>query len=254
MNEREVVRLYTKENKSTYQISKMFDTYANKVRRILIKNGVEIKTKSEAQKNALETGAATIPTSGRERTPEERLSIGKAMKKHWKDMSKSEQKRRSELSKELWENMSDEEKVEMRRLAHEAMREAGKNGSKFENWLYEELTGSGFKVEFHKTDLLPNQKLEIDMYLPALKAIIEVDGPSHFQAIWGEEKLKKQQKADQVKEGLVLSRGFAVIRVITTGDSVGYTDSVLIRDKVVQLLNNIETSFPKKKKLIEIKL
>lgn len=254
MNEKEMVRLYNEENMSTYQIAKMYDTYANKVRRILIKHGVEIKSKSEAQKNALETGAASIPTEGRDRTPEERLSIAKTMKKRWSDMTKTEKERRSEHSKAQWERMSMEEREEMRRLAHEAMREAGKNGSKFENWLYEELTAAGFVVEFHKTDLIADEKLEIDMYIPALKAIIEVDGPSHFRSIWGEEKLLKQQKADQRKEGLVLSRGYVVMRVITTCDSVGYADSVMVRDKVVQTLNNIETSFPKKKKLIEIKL
>jgi very-short-patch-repair endonuclease len=254
MNELEIVRLYNDENKSTYQIAKIHNTYPNKIRRILVKHGVEIKSKSEAQKNALETGAASIPTKGVERTPEERLLIGKAMKKHWLDMPKGERKRRSELSKAQWDQMSAEEQIEMRRLAHEAMREAGKEGSKFEKWLYQELTDAGFVVEFHKTDLLANDKLEIDMYLPELKAIIEVDGPSHFKSIWGEEKLRKQQKADQNKEGLVLSRGYVVIRVITTGDSVGYTDRIIIRDKVVQLLNNIETSFPKNKKLIEIKL
>lgn len=254
MNEKEIVKLYVNDNKSTYEIAKMHNTYPNKIRRILIKNGVNIKTKSEAQKNALETGTASIPTEGRDRTPEERLLIGKAMKKVWSEMTDEEKERRSELSKAQWDDMSEVSKVEMRRLAHEAMREAGKNGSKFENWLYEELTDHGFVVEFHKTDLLPHEKLEIDMYIPSLKAIIEVDGPSHFKAIWGEEKLLKQQKADQIKEGLVLSRGYAVIRVITTGDSVGYTDSVIMRDKVLEVLNNIKTSFPKDKKLIEIKL
>ena len=254
MNELEIVRLYSEENKSTYAIAKMHNTYANKIRRILTKHGVEIKSKSEAQKNALKSGAASVPTKGRERTPEERILIGKAMKKHWSDMTKSERKRRRELSKVQWDNMTKAEQEEMRRLAHEAMREAGKNGSKFENELYEDLTEAGFIVEFHKKDLIPDEKLEIDMYIPALRAIIEVDGPSHFRAIWGEEKLQKQQQADQKKEGLVLSKGFVVIRVITTGDSVGYTDRIMVRDRVIQLLNNVETSFPKKKKLIEIKL
>ena len=170
MKETEVVKLYTEQNLSTYQIAKKLETYPNKIRRILIKHGVEIKNKSEAQKNALETGSASIPTEGRERTPEERILIGKAMKKHWSDMSKSEKTRRSELSKVQWDEMSEEDKVEMRRLAHEAMREAGKNGSKFEKYLYNELTIAGFIVEFHKTDLIPSEKLEIDMYIPELKA------------------------------------------------------------------------------------
>ena len=39
MNDNKIVDMYKNQNKSTYEIAKEFDTYPNKIRRILIKNG-----------------------------------------------------------------------------------------------------------------------------------------------------------------------------------------------------------------------
>ena len=50
MNEKEIVSQYTDNNKSTYDLANMYNTYPNKIRRILVKHGVQLKTKSEAQK------------------------------------------------------------------------------------------------------------------------------------------------------------------------------------------------------------
>jgi len=254
MNETEIVKLYTKQNQSTYQIAKAYNTYPNKIRRILVKHGVNIKSKSEAQKNALKSGAAKIPTEGRNRSPEERLSIGKAMKKHWSTMSDEERNRRSELSRRQWEQMSAQEQEDMRKAAHEAMREAGKNGSKFERYLYEELVKAGFNVEFHVKDFLAHKNLEIDMFIPSLKAIIEVDGPSHFLPIWGEERLQKQIHSDTHKKGLILSKSeYVIIRLKTSSDYVCYSDSIRGRDLIIDLLNQIKQQVPDQR-LIEIEL
>jgi DNA-directed RNA polymerase specialized sigma subunit len=61
MNEKKIIDLYTKDQKSTYEIAEILNTYPNKVRRILVKNGVELKSKSEAQRNAINNGTAIIP-------------------------------------------------------------------------------------------------------------------------------------------------------------------------------------------------
>ena len=39
MNENKIIDMYENQNRSTYEIAKEFDTYPNKIRRILIKNG-----------------------------------------------------------------------------------------------------------------------------------------------------------------------------------------------------------------------
>jgi intein-encoded DNA endonuclease-like protein len=80
LNEKEVIDLYN-EGVSTYQIAKDLNTYPNKIRRILHKNGIELKTRSEAQKNAIDKGLVNLPTKGKQRSKEEKIKISFGMKK-----------------------------------------------------------------------------------------------------------------------------------------------------------------------------
>jgi len=124
-----------------------------------------------------------------------------------------------------------------------------------EKFLLEELTDRGYRVEFHKKNLIPNENLEIDLYIPSLKTIIEIDGPSHFLPIWGEEKLQKQIKADDQKTGLILSKGFAIIRVKNMLDFVSLASKEKMVVSVTEQLQNIDKKFPaKSKRFIEIEL
>jgi very-short-patch-repair endonuclease len=255
MNETEIVSLYVKEQKSTYEIASMHNTYANKIRRILIKHGVELKTKSEAQKNAITNGTAKIPTEGKQRSEEDKLKISKSLKKSWDNLPQKEYDKRVKASKTRWESMSLADKTKMQEAAVKAIQVAGKEGSKLEKFLYTELTKEGFVVEFHKTNLIANTNLEIDMYVPAAKAIIEIDGPSHFEPIWGEEKLQKQIKADEHKTGLILSKGLAIIRIKNLSDSVCLIDKQNLKTRIVALLRQFENQFPEKdKRFVEIEI
>ena len=170
-------------------------------------------------------------------------------------MDEKTYKEKIKQSKSRWQEMSETEKEKMQSAAIKAIQIAGKEGSKLEKFLYEQLTTSGFKVEFHKKYLIQNENLEIDMYLPDLKTIIEVDGPSHFLPIWGEEKLQKQIKADFNKTGLILSKGFAIIRIKNLSDSVCLADKEKLRLDLLKLLCTIEKSFPpKSERFIEIEI
>ena len=75
------------------------------------------------------------------------------------------------------------------------------------------MTDEGYSVIFHKKGLVPNDKLEVDIFLPTLKLAIEIDGPAHFLPIWGEESLQKHIRADAEKAGLLIARGYAILRV-----------------------------------------
>ena len=170
-------------------------------------------------------------------------------------MSKEEYEHRCKEAQTRWYSMPEEQRAEITALAIEAVRKAGKEGSKMEKFLLEELTNLGYRVEFHKKDLIPNEKLEIDLYIPALKTIIEIDGPSHFLPIWGEEKLQKQIKADDQKTGLVLSKGFVVLRIKNILDHVTLAAKNKMITSVVAKLNDINNKFPRKsKRFIEIEL
>ena len=47
---------------------------------------------------------------------------------------------------------------------------------------------------------------------------IEVDGPSHWAPVWGEDSLNRNKKYDSKKEGLILGKGWNLIRIIQTKD------------------------------------
>ena len=255
MNKEKIIQLYTQENKSTYEIADLFNTYPNKIRRILISSGIEIKDKSQAQKNALLKGTSKIPTQGLQRTKEEKLKISAGTKKAWDNLSEEEYNARVDKAKEKWKNMSDVEKANMLSSAIKAIQIAGKEGSKLEKYLKTELSKNGYKIEFHKKDLIVNHNLEIDIYVPTLKTIIEIDGPSHFLPIWGDEKLQKQIRADAHKTGLILSKGLAIIRVKHLSDTVSLSSKENLKNTLLDILNKIEQKFPPKdERYIELEI
>tara|TARA_B100002019_G_C21221806_1_gene575135 strand:+ start:208 stop:978 length:771 start_codon:yes stop_codon:yes gene_type:complete len=252
--DKQIIEMYNDQSKSTYEIAKSLDTYPNKIRRTLIKHGYKLKDKSQAQKNALKSGRCAHPTAGKKRTQDEKLRISEGMETHWEKMTEEQRQDRVNQAKERWKKMDASQKEKMCRLATDAIRKAGKEGSKLEKFVMDKLIESGYTVDFHNKTLIPNEKLEIDLYIPALKTIIEVDGPSHFLPIWGEEKLQKQIKADLQKSGRILSRGFAIIRVKAIANASLKKKENLISN-IVSTLKSIEKKFPPKtKRFIEVEL
>jgi very-short-patch-repair endonuclease len=255
MNENKIIRLYVEENKSTHEIAERMSTYPNKIRRILGKHGISLKTHSQAQRVALEQGRAKHPTMGRKRTEEERLKISSSVCNYWDNMDDSERTRRVELARKRWNEMSPDKRDEICSAAIKAIQLAGKEGSKLEKFLVEALRKEGYKVDFHKKDLIPTQKLEIDMYLPGLQTIIEIDGPSHFLPIWGADKLAKQIRADEQKSGIILSKGYVIMRVKNLSDFISLKAKDSLLREVKSQLEKIEKNFPSRsERFIEIEL
>lgn len=240
MNSNKIIQLYTKGNKNISEIATEMNTYPNKIRRVLIKENIQLDSKSEAQKKSYINGTTKIPTAGKKRTKEEKLKISKGLQKTWANISEEEYNQRVDGAKKRWNKMSEKDKQEMHTSAIKAIQKAGKEGSKLEKFIKYELTKAGHEIEIHKKNLLPNENLEIDMYFPKLKAIIEIDGPSHFLPIWGAEKLQKQIKSDEVKTGLILSRGFIIIRVKNLHNSISLHNQEQLKNNLITKLNEIE--------------
>jgi very-short-patch-repair endonuclease len=220
MDIQKVIDCYVNENMSTYQIARKFKTYPNKVRRELIKSGITIRDHSEAQAKALETGIAKHPTKGKKVNQETKEKIGESMLNSWKQMDATERKRRSDISKKNWESMSNSKIEEMRSESALAVRKASREGSKLEKYLMAGLLSMGYSASMH---YLFAQKQHIDIFVSSPddknKGIaIEVDGPTHFKPIWGNESLHKQKKSDSKKTGLLLAGGYILIRVVTNGE------------------------------------
>jgi very-short-patch-repair endonuclease len=250
----DILDMYDKDA-STYVIAEKYNTYPNKIRRLLIKYGRKLNDRSTAQKKALETGRIEHPTKGKKRSDSTKEKISESVYKKWQTMSDQDKQSRIDKAKEQWNNMSELERESLRKSAAEAVRKASKEGSKMENFLLDKLTMAGYDVIFHKTGLIPSENLEIDLFLPALNVAIEIDGPSHFLPIWGEENLQKHISADAHKSGLLLSSGFVIVRIkhLTKNLSEKHKRNVL--EKLLIILQNISNKFPTKhKRYIELEV
>ena len=248
-----IIDQYTNQKKSTYEIATELKTYPNKIRRALNSLGVDLRDKSSAQTVAIESGRHEHPTKGKERTEAEKVAISNGMATYWDEMEDNERERRSKISKKQWQEMSEEEKARLRKLAAEAVRKASKEGSKIEKFIYEGLTKVGYDVIFHKRGLIANDKMEVDLFIPSLKTAVEIDGPAHFLPIWGEANLQKHIRADAQKAGLLINRGFVVLRVKNIIRNLSQKNMRETLAGVVEQLVKIEKNFPPiTKRLIEI--
>lgn len=241
--------------KSVREIAEYFNTYPNKIARLLKKSGKQLRTKEEAGKIAVEQGKIKPPMLGKTRTAEEKEAIGAARAKKWATMSQDDLEAFKEGARERWKAEPEETKLERQRLAGEALRRASVEGSKAEKFLYEGLTKAGFNVIMHKSGLISGEKFEVDLYLPDLLVAIEIDGPQHFLPIFGEDSLQRAIKYDAIKNGSLVQKGFCVLRVkYLMKSSSDYSNKRLL-SMVMEKLKSIQSKFPSKEnRLIELEL
>lgn len=213
-----IEKKYLEEKMSLADIADIYGTYANKVRRDAMKFNIKLRDKSEAQKNALKLGNHKHPTKGTKRSDHTKNKIGRSLVTTWNNLDKKTKQTRQQKAKLAWEAKSEDEKAIMLKKANLAVRETSKTGSKLENFLLKELIANGWQTEFHKEQTLANTKLQIDIYLPSISTAIEVDGPSHFLPVWGENTLAKNKTYDNKKTGLILGKGMFLIRIKQTKD------------------------------------
>lgn len=244
MNPDEIIRLYVEEKWGVPAIAKKYNTYTNKIRRLLIKSGVVMRTRSDAQKLALESGRAKIPTQGRQRTEEEKEAIRNSIEDFWKN-NPEKVVEQANKSRAAWYNRDRESRLETHRLAKRGLQRTSKEGSKIERYILYGLIENGLTAESHIKELTDAEKLEVDIYVPEHKLVIEIDGPTHFRQVWDEERLLQQQQADAEKNGILINRGFKVIRV--KWDCSNFSNL-----KARRVLNEIMENIPPKSNLIEI--
>lgn len=238
-----IEKLYIKENKSLQDIAQEYNTYSNKIRRDAKTFGIKMRNKSEAQKNALQTGSHKHPTKGTQRSQETKDKIGDKVLNSWSNMTDSQLDDRKQKAKNNWESLSKEQKSSMLKSANTAVRLTSKVGSKLEKYLLSFLLANNTKVEFHKEQTLSNTKLQIDLFLPNINTAIEIDGPSHFLPVWGDSTLKKNIVYDNKKQGLIVGRGWVLIRIKQTKD-FSNSRGKIIGNKLLELVRTIEAKFP----------
>ena len=229
--------MYNKYDLSWKEIADLCNTYPNKVRRDAKKLGIESRSKSEAQSLALKAGRHPHPTKDKGHSEETKIQISDTVADVWENLSDKERAKRKLEATKRWNQKSEEEIREFRKASIEAIRTAAKEGSALEKYLHQNLIKKGFKVEFHKEHWVERERLQIDLLVPALNLAIEVDGPSHYEDIWGEEVLRKNQQRDHEKNGLLLRQGFVIIRI---RQGRGSLSEKFKRDTFKNLLSEME--------------
>tara|TARA_R100000008_G_scaffold47731_1_gene28275 strand:- start:569 stop:1348 length:780 start_codon:yes stop_codon:yes gene_type:complete len=253
IDEQYVIKRY-EENHSTYSIAKELGTYPKKIERILKKNGHELRSKAEAQSLAIKSGRTKHPTKGKKRSEEEKLKISVGGEKRWKEMPADKKDKFSKQAKKRWENIPPDKKRTMQENAGRALRIASIEGSKAEKALKNRLSGEGYDVMLHKKNLIEGN-FEIDLFLPEINTIIEIDGPQHFVPIFGEDKLKETIKFDSIKNGLLLKKGFCVIRIKYMCKHISQSVERKLWDLVSTEVDKIRKKFPpRSKRFIELEI
>lgn len=207
---------------STYKIAEKLGCNQSHIYRTIQKwnkthpdNLIKVRSKSEAQQINIEAGGHQ--RLGTHHSDESKLRISDTMRDFYDGEAGTAAKiKKSEDKKEEWANLPDEKKHEivtnMRVAAKEQMKLG--RGSKFENYLADELKKIGVEVEQRTHNYTPGQKMEVDIAIPQHSIAIEVDGPTHWDAnVYGPEALQVVQERDKFKNDLLNSGGFDVLRL-----------------------------------------
>ena len=239
---------YWTQERSVGDIAKELETYPNKVRRALKSHGIKLRDKGSAQAVALKKGRSSHPTKDKGHSEESKLKISESVAQNWESLSYEELEERRETAREQWRNMSEEQKIKLRESAVPGIKRASREGSKLEKYIRDQLTKDGYVIEYHKKGIVPNANLEVDIYLPELGTAIEIDGPSHFMPIWGEEALIKTIKSDNEKNGLLRYHGIMVLRVAQKKKTLSQKGMRDTWDSIQKELKVISVKMPTKSK------
>ena len=205
---------YEVNGRSTGSIGKEHGVYSNTVRRALIKLGIKLRTKSQAQRNFLDKNGH--PMTGIARSEDTKRRISEGIQGHFDTLTEEQMDARktaqSERASLKWENMTDLERKKNIEKMHRANREMSGKGSKNENLVAGLLGNAGYKTVQRSTDYSPRKQFEIDIAIPKYSIAIEWDGAAHFEPIYGESNLQRVVAKDARKERALTEFGWTVIR------------------------------------------
>lgn len=218
----EVRRLIEVERLSTYGVADRLGCNQSHVVRLIAKFNKEHpkapinkRDKSEAQKNFIER-SGTHQRSGTLHSDESKEKISDTMRDIYDSPQGDEIREKiANQRQEEWANLTEAQKANVLQNLKQTSRAKAQSGegSKFENFLADELKGHGLKVEQRTKNYTPGQKFHVDIALPVERIIIEVDGPTHWSPIYGDSELLKVQQKDSAKDNILNMSGWNVLRV-----------------------------------------
>lgn len=240
INEQDVRRLYLDKGLSMRKVAEAVGAPLATLSRFMKKHGIIARDKGQAQKNYLRGHDHQM--KGRKHTAETKKQISASLGDFWEgltDEEREEVKRKiGSAWKRKWELMSEQErKLMMEGLSSKAKESQGQ-GSRLERFIAEELRKRGYFVEERSTNYTAGKDFEVDLALPTERIAIEVDGPTHFLPIYGEEHLERQQERDARKDDMINSIGYSVLRVRDNNGSL----SILRINRIEQAIQEIVLS------------
>lgn len=205
---------YVEDKKSTVEIAKMVGTYPETIRRALKKHGIPLRSRSKATRNYYKKGGENA-RKGYKFSQEEKEQASIRAKEFWLSEESEEAKRKiAKRSTQYWDEISDAEKKKIIGNLHLACREASQHGSRTQNVLADMLAEKyGYKVKTGMTQLIGIGNLEIDIALPEEGIVIEVDGKTHFEQVFSDNRYERAQEHDKKKNKVLTGAGWSVIRV-----------------------------------------
>ena len=205
---------YVVKGRSTVSISKELGIFPEQCRRALKKFKIPIRSRSKASKNFYEKGGQNS-RKGYKFSEEEKKQAAINSKEYWlSEDSERAREKISKASKKYWKTVSKAEKKEIIAKLHQACRKASQEGSKAQLTLatilaedYDYFVQTGF------VQLAGIGDLEVDILLPNEGIAIEVDGITHFEQIYSDNRYERAQEADKRKNKILIDSGWTVLRV-----------------------------------------
>ena len=238
INENDARRLYQEEGLSMRQVAERLKVPLASLSRFMKRHGITSRDKGEAQKNYLKDHEHQM--KGKKHSDTTKQKISKGLGEFWDKLSEED---KEELKKKIgsawrrkWQQMSDVDRRTMMESLSNKAKEVQGNGSRLERFVAEELRKRGYTVEERSTNFTAGKSFEIDIALPKERIAIEIDGPTHFLPIHGEDHLKSQQDRDSRKDELVNGAGFNMLRI---RDNNGPLSQVRI-DRIEQAIKEIK--------------
>lgn len=206
--------------------------------RFMKKNGITSRDKADAQKNYLKDHEHQM--SGKKHSATTKQKISKGLGEFWDKLSDDD---KEELKRKIggawrrkWQQMSDNDRRFMMESLSTKAKETQGQGSRLERFIAEELRKRGYTVEERSVNYTAGRQFEVDIALPKERIALEIDGPTHFLPIHGEEHLAQQQERDARKDELILGMGYNMVRI---RDNNGPLSRVRI-DRIEQAIKEIK--------------
>lgn len=240
-NKTKLTEMYVNKNMNASEIAAEFSTYPNKILRALKYLNIPLKDRSEIQSTVLKSGKVEHPTKGKKMSDATKSKISKNIHQTWEGKSEEEREAFRLKKKQQWDSRPADEVNKFNANSVKGIIKASKEGSKAEKAIMGRLIKAGYNVLHHQKPL-QNEKLEVDLLLKDNALVIEIDGMSHYEPVWGDEVFERTRKADNEKNGILMLNGYTVIRIkniVNTATNYMYSKIV---EKIIEIITSLRTN------------